>query len=136
MRIAGCRSACFDAGVKFTSGDIISGEPSDAELVGKIKIKPERTGVLCANDSTAAILMSTFSKLGYTVSSDLIMAGFDDMKYAKHIQVPLTSYRQPLPDIVRNSYEMMVIRISNPHLAAANIHLTGKLITRESTKFK
>jgi GntR family transcriptional regulator of arabinose operon len=136
LRIAGCRSACFDAGISFSDENIIAGEPSDAELVGKMKILPKKTGVLCANDSTAAILMSTLNKLGNPVSIDILIAGFDDMKYAKHLQVQLTSYRQPLPDIVRNSYEMMLSRISNPNQAAVNIHLTGKLIVRESTRFK
>jgi GntR family transcriptional regulator of arabinose operon len=136
LRIAGCRSACFDSGISFSDENIIAGEPSDAELVGKMKILPKKTGVLCANDSTAAILMSTLNKLGNPVSIDILIAGFDDMKYAKHLQVQLTSYRQPLPDIVRNSYEMMLSRISNPNQAAVNIHLTGKLIVRESTRFK
>lgn len=136
MRVAGCRSACFDAGVAFSYENIIAGEPLDAELVGKMKITPKKTGVLCANDSTAAILMSTINKLGSAVATDILIAGFDDMKYAKHLQVPLTSYRQPLQDIVRNSYEMILSRISNPNQAAVNIYLTGKLIMRESTRFK
>jgi GntR family transcriptional regulator of arabinose operon len=135
IRIAGCRSACFDAGVSFSSDNIIAGEPSDTELVAKMKIVPKKTGVLCANDSTAALLMSTLNILGNTVATKTLIAGFDDMKFAKHLQVPLTSYRQPLPDIVRNSYEMILSRISNPCQAAVNIHLTGKLIVRESTKF-
>jgi DNA-binding LacI/PurR family transcriptional regulator len=135
IRIAGCRSACFDAGITFSYENIIAGEPSDTDIVGKMKILPKKTGVLCANDSTAAILMSTLHKLGSPVTTDTLIAGFDDMKYAKHLQVPLTSYRQPLLDIVRNSYEMMLSRISNPNQAAVNIHLTGKLVLRESTKF-
>jgi GntR family transcriptional regulator of arabinose operon len=136
IRIAGCRSACFDAGIAFSYDNIVSGEPSDTELVGKMKIVPKKTGVLCANDSTAATLMSTLTKLGNTVPAEVIVAGFDDMKYAKHLQVPLTSYKQPLLDIVRNSYEMILNRISNPNQAAVNIYLTGKLIVRESTRFK
>ena len=136
IRIAGCRSACFDAGVAFSYENIIAGEPSDTELVGKMKIAPKKTGVLCANDSTAAILMSTLNKLGIPVAKDILIAGFDDMKYAKHLQVPLSSYRQPLLDIVRNSYEMILSRISNPNQTAVNIYLIGKLVMRESTKFK
>ncbi len=71
MRIAGCRSACFDAGVAFSYENIIAGEPSDAELAGKMKITPKKTGVLCANDSTAAILMSTINKLGNSVCNQI-----------------------------------------------------------------
>jgi GntR family transcriptional regulator, arabinose operon transcriptional repressor len=135
IRLAGCRTACFDAGIPFNHENVITGEPSDGELVKKIRIIPKKTGILCCNDSTAAVLMSSLARQGSIISVDLLIAGFDDMKYAKHLQVPLTSCRQPLPDIVRNSYEMILKRIANPNQAPVNIHLTGKLIMRESTRF-
>jgi DNA-binding LacI/PurR family transcriptional regulator len=135
QRIAGCRMACFDSGIEFGNDCIIIGEPSDHELVSKIKIFSGKTGILCANDSTAAVLMSTLAKLGKIVAVDLLMAGFDDMKYAKHLQVPLTTFRQPLLDIVRNSFSMMLRRIANPNQVQVNLSLSGKLIIRESTRF-
>ena len=122
-RAAGCRMACFDAGITFDNESIIIGEPSDNELVSRIRIISKKTGILCAHDSTAAVLMSAFSKLGKIVSADLLIAGFDDMKYAKLLQVPLTTYRQPLMDIVRNSFLMMLRRIANPNQAAVNLNL-------------
>ncbi len=135
-RAAGCRMACFDAGIAFTNESIIIGEPADNELVSKIKIISKKTGILCANDSTAAVLMSGLNKLGNNVPEDLLIAGFDDMKYAKHLQVPLTTYRQPLMDIVRNSFLMMLRRIANPNQVSVNVSLTGKMIIRESTHFQ
>jgi GntR family transcriptional regulator of arabinose operon len=136
VRLAGCQSACFNTGINFGLENVIEGEPSDIDLVSNIKILPKKTGVLCANDSTAAVLMSSLSKSGTQVGLDTLIAGFDDMKYAKHLQVPLTSYRQPLSDIVRNSYEMMLSRISNPKQTTVSINLSGKLISRESTRFR
>jgi LacI family transcriptional regulator len=136
VRIAGCQSACFKAGIGFSLENIITGEPSDANLVSSIKILPKKTGILCANDSTAAVLMSGLGNSGTPVGTDTLIAGFDDMKYAKHLQVPLTTYRQPLSDIVRNSYIMMLSRISNPRQTTASIYLSGKLVPRESTRFR
>jgi DNA-binding LacI/PurR family transcriptional regulator len=135
-RVAGCRMACFDSGIEFKNDSIIIGEPADDELVSKIKIVSKKTGILCANDSTAAVLMSSLNKQGKNVPVDLLMAGFDDMKYAKHLQVPLTSYRQPLLDIVRNSYLMMLRRIANPNQVPVNLNLTGKMVIRGSTSFE
>ncbi len=135
-RAAGCRMACFDAGISFKNENIIIGEPSDADLVSKIRIISGKTGILCANDSTAAVLMSSLNNLGRIVQIDLLIAGFDDMKYAKVLQVPLTTYRQPLMDIVRNSFLMMLRRIANPNQVPVNLNLTGKMIIRESTRFK
>jgi DNA-binding LacI/PurR family transcriptional regulator len=128
--------ACFDSGIEFKNDSIIIGEPADDELVSKIKIVSKKTGILCANDSTAAVLMSSLNKQGKNVPVDLLMAGFDDMKYAKHLQVPLTSYRQPLLDIVRNSYLMMLRRIANPNQVPVNLNLTGKMVIRGSTSFE
>ncbi len=128
------RPALMQVCIQFDN--FLEGEPSDCDLVDKIKIVPKKTGILCANDSTAAILMSRLSKSGNRIGIDTLIAGFDDMKYAKHLQVPLTSYRQPLADIVRNSYEMMLSRISNPKQTTVSIYLSGKLIPRESTRFR
>ncbi len=134
-RAAGCRMACFDAGIAFNNEHVIIGEPSDGELVSTIRIISKKTGILCANDSTAAVLMSALYKLGKIVRMDLLIAGFDDMKYAKVLQVPLTTYRQPLMDIVRNSFSMMLRRIANPNQVPVNLNLTGKMIIRDSTHF-
>ena len=135
MRYAGCRSACFDAGISCDDIYDSCGEPSDSDLVSKLSVNHKKTGILCGNDSTAAVLMSTFSKVSIKVSKDVLIAGFDDMKYARHLQVPLTTYRQPLLEIARISIEMMLSRLSNPNMPTRSISLIGKVIERDSTKF-
>ncbi|QHT70638.1 substrate-binding domain-containing protein [Rhodocytophaga rosea] len=134
-RIAGCNSACFDAGIPFSREHIMVGEPADLNFVRKMKIVPKKTGVLCANDSTAAVIMSSFKQIGILVSRHVLVAGYDDMKYGKVLQPSLTTYQQPLFEIVTISYEMMLNRLVTQHSIAANISLTGELIARESTKF-
>ena len=62
-RLAGCRSSCFNANINFSDENIFCGEPSDLNLVKRISITPGKTGILCANDTTAAILMSSLHKL-------------------------------------------------------------------------
>jgi len=73
---------------------------------------------------------------GAKAAKDVLIAGYDDMKYAKVLQPTLTTYRQPLLEIASMSYEMMLNRISTPHSMGADINLTGELIARESTKFR
>lgn len=135
IRLAGCRSACSNAGIVFNDSNIFCGEPSDCDLVRKISVIPGKTGILCANDTTAAVLMSSLNKLGIKVSSDVLMAGINDMKYSKHLQVPLTSYRQPLLEIASISIEMMLRRLSNPNKPVCTVNVTGKIIERDSSKF-
>lgn len=135
LRLSGFKSACNIHNLEFNNENVFCGDASDLNFVRKIKIYNKRTGILCANDSTAAELMSSLTKLGYKTSRDFLIAGFDDMKYAKHLQVPLTTYKQPLMDIVKYSYEIMHGRIADPVRTPVTLNLEGKLIVRESTKF-
>jgi GntR family transcriptional regulator, arabinose operon transcriptional repressor len=135
MRIAGCRSALNDAGIPFTKANIFVTEPNNAEEINKIPIDIKKTGIICANDSTAAVLMSTLSTAGLRIASDLLIVGFDDMKYSRNLQVPLTTYRQPCQDIGRHGIDMMFNRLQNPNQTAVTVSLLGKLIVRESSVF-
>jgi DNA-binding LacI/PurR family transcriptional regulator len=78
--------------------------------------------------------MSTLKQIDVIVSKDVLVAGFDDMKYGKVLQPSLTTYRQPLPEIVTFAYDMMV-NIINKTLAT-DISLNGVLVPRESTVFE
>ena len=134
-RIAGCNTACFEANLPFSQQHIIVGDPADTNLVGRLKIVPGKTGVLCANDSTAAVIMASLKQTGTVVSKHVLVAGYDDMKYGKVLQPSLTTYQQPLLEIVTISYETMLSRLLSQPAVAADIRLTGELIARESTKF-
>ena len=135
-RIMGCKSCCFDYGIPFDKSNMVIGDPSDINTVKAMQIVSGETAVICGNDATAATLMLTLGELGLEVTRDLIMAGFDDMKYAKVLQVPLTSYRQPLLEIVETSYEMMLNRLVDKKKTALNIDISGKIIVRDSSTFK
>jgi len=133
-RVAGVSKACFDFDIPFSKKQIITGEPSDVQLIKPLKIVPGKTGILCANDSTAAVIMSVLKQLGIKVPKDVLIAGFDDMKYGKVLQPSLTTYRQPLRDIVNFAYDMMVNH-TNKRLAT-DISLNGEVVARESTVFR
>ena len=111
------------------------GDPSDVQLVKKLPILRGKTGILCLNDSTAAVVMSTLKQIGIIVSKHVLVAGFDDMKYGKVLQPTLTTYRQPLKEIVSISHDMMVNKIQTAHTFGADVNLLGEIIARESTRF-
>ena len=134
-RIVGCNSSCFDAGIDFEKENLVVGDPSDIGVLKKFEIIPGKTGILCANDSTAALLMANINKLGIQVAKDVLIAGYDDMKYSEILHIPLTTYQQPLSDIVFTSYQMMLNTIGNRKEVSMNIDIGGKIIVRESTTF-
>ena len=60
-------------------------------------------------------------------------SAFDDVKYAKLLKTPLTTYKQPCRDIGTAAVETMMSRLKNPNLCARKVLLHGQLIKRAST---
>ena len=90
-------------------------------------------GLICANDEMAADLMRKLLDAGIRIPKTLHVAGFDDVKYAEFLSVPLTSYRQPCAEIGRSAVNVMLNRIAHPDSAPVRVYLQGELITRFST---
>jgi DNA-binding LacI/PurR family transcriptional regulator len=130
IRILGAREAIGQANL-----------PPEALTVVKMDEKMEvkditmhmPDGLICANDEMAADLMRRLLDAGIRIPQTLKVAGFDDVKYARFLSVPLTSYRQPCEEIGRTAVNTMLNRISDPDFAPARVYLQGELIVRFST---
>lgn len=136
MRLAGIREYLFSRNMDLPEKNIHSENLESDGIVASIEITPGKTGIICANDSTAAVLMSTLEEAGVRVSEDLLICGFDDMKYSSHLRHPLTSFRQPCEEIADTSIELMFRRLSSPDAFPLTVTLTGDIVIRESTTFK
>lgn len=136
VRLAGVRETLHAAGLPFPDANIHCGDPEAPDTVAAIAITKGRTGIICANDSTAAVLMSSLTGPGREISSDLLICAFDDMKYSRHLRHPLTSFRQPCTEIADTCVELMQRRIASPSAPPLLVLLEGTLIERESTIFK
>ncbi len=131
-RIAGYREALWEAGVQPEQSWIAWGDPSDTNFVRKYveTVRPE--GVLCATDYTAGLFMQSLSALKIDVPKKVRIVGFDDVKYASLLPVPLTTLRQPCYAIGATAIYTMLCRISKPELLGRDILLDGELIVRQS----
>jgi GntR family transcriptional regulator, arabinose operon transcriptional repressor len=135
LRINGVRAAMEHSKLQFHSGHIICGAPDDHDLIKKIAVVPFETGIVCGNDSTAAILISSLESVGIKISSDLLVAGFDNMKYGIHLKYPLTSYQQPLEEITKASINLMFNKLLYHTGGPVTAYLYGNIVTRASTVF-
>lgn len=135
MRFYGVSAAMQDGDFPFDKSNFILGEADDARLIKSINIVPKKTGIICANDSTAAVLMSTIDSQGIKITSDILVAGYDDMKYADHLKYPLTSFRQPCTSITDVAIDLMFLRLKNLNSKALTVNLEGTLLPRESSRF-
>jgi len=133
-RAVGFREAVWDAGLPFKSDHIRhSAVPTDHDEVRQLLRTYKPDGIVCANDYTAAQLMRTLESLGVRVPRDVKIAGFDDVKYASLLQVPLTTIHQPCAELGAAAVRLMVDRLNNPALPPRDLLLDFTLVVRSST---
>ncbi|GHT71136.1 GntR family transcriptional regulator [Bacteroidia bacterium] len=135
LRLAGIREMALNSHIRFDEQNVYCADPTNLDLVRRIRIVPGKTGIICANDSTAAVLMSSLDTIGLEVSSDLLMCGFDNMKYSGHLKHSLTSFRQPCEEITDISIDLMFRRVKNKTSPTVTTNLYGEIIKRESSTF-
>ncbi|MDF7799480.1 GntR family transcriptional regulator [Pontiellaceae bacterium B1224] len=111
----------------------ISFSTKHPEKTAREILKQNVDGVICANDATAAPLLRAMLDLGADIPRALQVCGFDDVKYASLLSVPLTSYKQPCKDIGKAAARVMLNRIKFPDSPALRITLKGQLIIRSSS---
>jgi DNA-binding LacI/PurR family transcriptional regulator len=108
-------------------------DPTDIAQVRRIMDELRPDGIVCSNDFTAAQLMQSLDALGIKVPANVKMGGFDDVKYARFLPVPLTTIHQPCQEIGASALRAMVERVHNPSLPARDILLDFELVVRQST---
>lgn len=103
IRFLAVKDTIQEQGLTFNVQNDFCGNPEDLDFVKTIPVIKGETGIICANDSTAAVLMSSLEAIGHKIASDLLICGFDDMKYSRHLKCSLTSFIQPCKEIANTS---------------------------------
>jgi len=135
LRAMGFEKALRETGLKPESNGsnaINIGNVEDHEFLNSLMCGKEPIGIVCANDTTAARLMHHVSEMGHDIPGQVCVVGIDDVKYAKFLRVPLTTYRQPLKDIAAVAIDMMLSKVADPKLPPRTVYLDGELVLRRS----
>ena len=131
-RIAGVREALVRHRIEPDPGWIRLGDPADIKFVRSLVAGRLADAFICANDDTAAVLMRTMESQGVRTPHNVRVVGFDDVKYATLVSVPLTTIHQPCRDIAVIAFQTMLKRMAEPALPVQSITLTPHLVVRES----
>src|SRR5690606_20938644 len=131
-RSRGFRDALVDAGLAADPERLYHIDPEDLAGLERIAGDPELDGIVCSNDYMAARVMRILEGLSRRVPHDVKVAGFDDVKYASLVSVPLTTVRQPCADLGETAMRVMVERLRNPSMPARDVFLDFRLIVRAS----
>ncbi len=91
------------------------------------------TAIVACNDTMAIGALEAARARGLKVGCDIAVAGFDDIPLAAHTDPPLTTVRQPIYEIGRRAFDMLIRVIRREPLPEPYVLIRPKLIVREST---
>ena len=90
------------------------------------------TAVFCYDDMTAIGALRQIRILGLRVPDDISLIGFDDLPIVRYTDPPLTTVRQPMPQMGRLAMETLLDILAGSR-SNHNIKVPGELIVRGST---
>jgi DNA-binding LacI/PurR family transcriptional regulator len=132
LRIQGAGEAVSQSSkkIKFTVKEIESDVSAfiENEVEGK-----KFDGMICYNDAAAGSIMIELNNRNIKIPQEIKVAAFDDVKYARMLKVPLTTYQQPCSAIGTAAVETIISRLRNSDFPARQVLIKGKLIIRQST---
>jgi DNA-binding LacI/PurR family transcriptional regulator len=132
IRVAGVREAILDRQLALPPDLLRVAEPDDPQLVHGLGTRRRVDAVICANDRVAGVLMRSLTKARVRVPGDVRVVGFDDVKYATLLSVPLTTMHQPCREIAVTAFRAMLDRVADPALPPRSCVVSASLVVRES----
>ncbi|MFT5130482.1 MAG: GntR family transcriptional regulator of arabinose operon, partial [Rhodothermales bacterium] len=78
------------------------------------------------------LLMARLRDLDVAIPEQIRLCGFDDVKSASMLPVPLTTIHQPCAEIGRIAMLTMLDRFAHHNLPCRRIFLTPRLVVRDS----
>ena len=103
-----------------------------AEALLALKDRP--TAVFVGSDEMALEAINVALSKGVRVPEELSVVGFDDNPIAAHARIPLTTVRQPLSDMGRMGFEVLMQSMNGKRQTATKMLLPTELVERESCR--
>ena len=91
-------------------------------------------GIFCANDFMAIAALNVARELGLEPGRDISIIGFDNIPMAAWPSIGLTTYLQPIGQLVREAVEVVRAQLENSASQPIQKFLPGHLIVRNRAK--
>jgi LacI family repressor for deo operon, udp, cdd, tsx, nupC, and nupG len=91
------------------------------------------TAIFCFNDEMAIGAIASARRRGLRVPDDLSVVGFDDIKFARHIDPPLTTISQPMREIGEGTVRLLLEILRGDEIQPVSVTLPHQLTVRGST---
>lgn len=132
LRLAGCRDTLERHGLELPPAAFHVMDPSTASAAESLLTQDRPEALICSNDLTAALLIRSLTNLGLRLPADMRIVGFDDVRYATLLPVPLTTMRQPCRALGQVAVQMMKERCTGSDLPGRQVLLQAELVVRQS----
>jgi LacI family repressor for deo operon, udp, cdd, tsx, nupC, and nupG len=135
-RLRGVRMRAKLAGAESTL-EIVAGNfsiESGAEGADRLlSLAAPPTAIFCFNDEMAIGVLDVARQRGVRVPRDLSVVGFDDIRFARFVDPPLTTIAQPMRDIGEASVRLLLDILHGRITTPQSITLPHTLIIRSTT---
>lgn len=91
------------------------------------------TAVFCFNDEMAMGVLEVARRRRVRVPADLSVVGFDDIRFARHADPPLTTIAQPMREIGERAVRLLIDVLNGGTMTPVSITLPHRLVVRSST---
>jgi LacI family transcriptional regulator, repressor for deo operon, udp, cdd, tsx, nupC, and nupG len=109
---------------------IESGAAAAERLLGR---REPPTAIFCFNDEMAMGAVETAKRRSLRVPLDVSIVGFDDIRFARCIDPPLTTVAQPMRAIGEGTVRLLLQILQNDTMAPESVTLPHTLTIRSST---
>ena len=98
-----------------------------------LALQDRPTAVFCFNDEMALGVRQVARRQGVRVPEDLSLVGFDDIRFSRHMDPPLTTIAQPMRAIGEGTVRLLLDILSGKTIVPTSMTLPHTLVVRGST---
>lgn len=113
--------------------EMVTAAPDDVRAIKRMMSRCRPDAIACGYDVYAATLLKTLERIGVSVPGDVLLTGFDDVRYATLVSPQLTTIAQPCAEIARTAVDLLMGRLECPLRPPRSVFLRAGLIPRESS---
>lgn len=104
-----------------------------AAAIRLLELEAPPDAIFCANDLLALGAIDGARTLGLSVPDDLWVIGYDDVEMAAWPAFDLTTFRQPMGEMISYALARLMARIDEPDGPLEHRHFVNELVIRGST---
>jgi DNA-binding LacI/PurR family transcriptional regulator len=133
-RLAGWRQALAEAGQ--ATDAVVYGDFTEAGGVeacaALVDAHPDVDGIVAASDLMASGALRALAARGRRVPDDVAVTGYDDLGIAEHTDPPLTTLRNPIPEMAEHAARLLIDQLDGGAGKPQQVIFSPTLVRRTS----